>query len=262
MTINSEKIIKVVYSVGKNTIELNEKDFELDFLSGESDIKGKEKITLDPYIVVIADDDDEMHQATKLLLKKFLPLRVVNSIFIDTYTGDETIRVLNETTEIAVILLDVVMESKVAGLEVVDYIRKIQENHMIRIILRTGQPGEAPENKVIADYDINDYRLKSELTAQRLFTSMYEALRSYRDIMVLEHSRAALAKMIKMSSNLFSQQSMEDLYTCILDQLLCSKDTQPSAVYFREACEDCGFIFLNNETSGPLLLLRDAIVAC
>ncbi len=78
--------------------------------------------------------------------------------FIDTYTGDETIRVLNETTEIAVILLDVVMESKVAGLEVVDYIRKIQENHMIRIILRTGQPGEAPENKVIADYDINDYR--------------------------------------------------------------------------------------------------------
>ncbi len=95
--------------------------------------------------------------------------------------------------------------------------------------------------------------VKSELTAQRLFTSMYEALRSYRDIMVLEHSRAALAKMIKMSSNLFSQQSMEDLYTCILDQLLCSKDTQPSAVYFREACEDCGFIFLNNETFGTII---------
>lgn len=238
--------------MSNRTIELNDKDFELDFLAGESGIARRKKSAMPPYKVVIADDDDEMHQATKLLLKNF-EFEDRGLLFIDTYTGDETIRVLNEEKDIAVIILDVVMESKVAGLEVVDYIRKVQENHKIRIILRTGQPGEAPENKVIADYDINDYRLKSELTAQRLFTSMYEALRSYRDIMILEHSRESLSRMIKMSSNLFSQKSIEDLYTCILDQLLCSKDTQPSALYFREMCDDCGFVFLDDATYGTII---------
>lgn len=235
-----------------NTIELNDNDFELDFLSDENEFKHKNKRFHTPYQILIADDDEDMHRATKLLLKNFkFEERTLE--FIDTYTGDETIRVLNEREDIAVVLLDVVMESKVAGLEVVDYIRKIKQNHSIRIILRTGQPGEAPEEKVIEEYDINDYRLKSELTAQRLYTSMYEALRSYRDIMVLEHSKASLARMIKMSSNLFSQESIEDIYTCILDQLLCSKDIQPSAVYFREKCQDCGLVFLERETYGTII---------
>ena len=46
----------------------------------------------------------------------------------------------------------------------------------MRIILRTGEPGQAPERQVIVDYDINDYKAKTELTADKLFTALTAAL--------------------------------------------------------------------------------------
>src|SRR5207302_10768177 len=94
--------------------------------------------------------------------------------------------------DVAVVLLDVIMESDTAGLGLVEYIRNDLKNETVRSILRTGQPGQAPERRVIVDYDINDYKAKTELTADRLFTAMTAALRSYQQIQRMGETRRGL----------------------------------------------------------------------
>ena len=133
------------------------------------------------YKVIIADCDSEIHSLTKMILPSFQfegkPLTL-----IDTYNGQETREALDQNPDTAVLFLDIAMEENHSGLNVVEYLRKTLKNHFTRIILRIGQSGEAPEDNVIREYDINDYRVKAELTAQRLSTSLYAALCSYRDM--------------------------------------------------------------------------------
>lgn len=165
-------------------VDLNESDFNLDFLSVDHPIRRR---TLEsPYKVLIVDDEPEMHVTTKMILKNFT-FEGRGLEFIDTYTGNDAIKAFKENPDIAVILLDVIMEENDAGFKVVHYIRNTLNNIFVRIILRTGQPGYAPEESVIVDYDINDYLLKTDITVQRLFTSFYQTLRSYRDLVFLEN---------------------------------------------------------------------------
>ncbi len=98
--------------------------------------------------------------------------------------------------DIALVLLDVVMESEDAGLRVARAIREDLRNRHIRIILRTGQPGVAPERQVIESYDINDYKAKTELTRDKLFTAVLGTLRSYNDIMLIEQQKNACSRPI------------------------------------------------------------------
>ena len=74
--------------------------------------------------------------------------------------------------DIAVALVDVVMESYDAGLKLVEHIRHRVGNSLIRIVIRTGQPGVAPERYVIDNYDIDDYKDKTELTAGGPYTTV------------------------------------------------------------------------------------------
>jgi hypothetical protein len=111
------------------------------------------------------------------------------------------------------------METDDAGLRCVEFIRKTMGNKQVRIILRTGQPGQAPERQVIVDYDINDYKAKSELTAQKLFTSVVAALRSYQHIISIDLSRRGLEKIIDGSASLFEQQSMSRFVEGVLMQI-------------------------------------------
>jgi diguanylate cyclase (GGDEF)-like protein len=142
--------------------------------------------------ILIIDDEPSVHRATELALKSFtFEGRPVS--FISAYSGKEGIELITtQHSDAAIILLDVVMESNDAGLKVVQYIREELHNHRVRIILRTGNPGEAPEESVILNYDINDYKLKVELTRQRLITSAISALRSFRDIATIEQQKQEL----------------------------------------------------------------------
>ena len=140
---------------------------------------------------MIVDDEPDVHAITRNVLEDF---RFENRglSYVDAYSAAEAIRLIQEHQDTAVILLDVVMENEHAGLDVVRYIREELQNKFIRIILRTGQPGQAPEHEVITQYDINDYKLKSMLTVQSLDTSMISALRSYRDLCLIDQQRQAL----------------------------------------------------------------------
>jgi diguanylate cyclase len=147
--------------------------------------------------VIIVDDEPSVHQATKLALKNFT-FEGKSLTFLSAYSAAEGMQLLQENhPDTAFILLDVVMETHDAGLQLVQYIREELNNRQVRIVLRTGHPGEAPEESVILNYDINDYKLKVELTRQRLLTTVITALRSYRDIVTIEQQRQELTQTLE-----------------------------------------------------------------
>jgi response regulator RpfG family c-di-GMP phosphodiesterase len=139
--------------------------------------------------------------------------------FLSAYSGHEAAEMLRSDPDIAVMLLDVVMETGQAGLDLVEFVRGELGNKAVRIILRTGQPGQAPERDVITRYDINDYKHKTELTAQKLFSTVATAIRSYNDLRIIERSRQGLELIINSTRGLFKRSSMELFAQGVLDQM-------------------------------------------
>ena len=135
--------------------------------------------------ILIVDDEPDVHRATAFALNgvKILGRSLQ---FLDAYSALEAKALLSTESDIAVILLDVVMEREDAGLNLVRFIRNDLRLADVRIILRTGQPGYAPEIATIHDYDINDYKTKSELTRPKLYATVTAALRSYEQIRALD----------------------------------------------------------------------------
>ncbi|MBP2298605.1 sensor histidine kinase [Azospirillum picis] len=160
-----------------------------------------------PWPVLVVDDDPQVHAMTAVLLRDFdfdgRPFEVISAL-----SAEEAKAVLAVRADLPVALLDVVMETEDAGLRLVRHIREDLGNQRMRIILRTGQPGQAPERDIIVGYDINDYKAKSELTAQRLFTTLVSALRSWRDIVTIERNRLGLERILSASSSLLELRSM------------------------------------------------------
>ena len=161
-----------------------------------------------PWLVLIVDDEPEVHTVTRLALADF-SFRGRELRLLSAYSAAEAKEALAANQGVAAILLDVVMESEQAGLELVRHIRTVLNNAFVRIILRTGQAGQAPERTVIIEYDINDYKEKSELTAPRLFTALVTALRAYEDLMTIEANRLGLHQIIAASASLFVPDSLD-----------------------------------------------------
>ncbi len=137
-----------------------------------------------PWKLLVVDDDDEVHRVTELALRNFrYEGRAVE--VIRALTGEQARALAREHHDLAVIFLDVVMETEDAGLKVIDYIRNQLNNRLVRIIVRTGQAGRAPEIDVVARYDINGYREKTEMTSDKLMSQLYTSLSSYRDLLAL-----------------------------------------------------------------------------
>lgn len=190
----------------------------------------KSQAGMETWKVLIVDDEEEVHVVTKLVFAstQFLSRKME---FFSAFSSVEARGILAREPDIAVILLDVVMESDDSGLGLVRFIREEQKNHAIRIILRTGQPGLAPEEKVIVDYDINDYKAKTELTAQKLRTCVFSAIRSWRDIITIERNRKGLKKIIEASTGLFELQSFKNLAAGALYQLAALIKADENALY-------------------------------
>jgi response regulator RpfG family c-di-GMP phosphodiesterase len=172
----------------------------------------------EPWVVMIVDDDEAVHQVTQLVMADF-EFAGRRLQFLDAHSGAEARELLQSRSDIAMILLDVVMESAHAGLDLVRYIREDLENHHVRIVLRTGQPGQAPEEHVIKTYDINDYKEKTELTKRKLITVFYTALRSYRDIMIIERSRQSLRRSIDAITRVYDSQNLRHFASAVLEQV-------------------------------------------
>lgn len=203
--------------------------------------------------IIIADDEEGVHQITKIVLKD-LELFGRKIEFISTFSGEETKKVIKENPDTALILLDVVMETDDAGLKVAEYIREELKNNLVRIVLRTGHPGQAPERKVIIDYDINDYKEKTELTSQKLFATVVTAIRSYKDILVIEENRRALERLIESSPKIFELQSLGKFVSAVLSQMISIMSLSKNTTFYSTA----GFAATKDLITGDFKILAGA----
>jgi response regulator RpfG family c-di-GMP phosphodiesterase len=174
--------------------------------------------TLPPWEILIIDDEIEVHSVTRLALSSFKFEGKAIDIS-SAYSAQEAKVLLEQPNNFAMALVDVVMETETAGLDLIKYIRGDLHNHDIRLVLRTGQPGQAPEHEVISNYDINDYKAKTELTAQKLYTLLHSTLRSYRDIATLRRSRVGLTHLVKSARQIFQLTGFLEFVHSTLEQL-------------------------------------------
>ncbi len=168
--------------------------------------------------IAVIDDDTAVHDGTRFALGDY-QLNGQGLEILSAYSAAEGRDLLRAHPDIAAVLLDVIMETDHAGLDLVEFIRTALKNETVRIILRTGQPGQAPERRVIVDYDINDYKAKTELTADKLFTSLTAALRSYQQLQRMVETRRGLEIIIDAASTLYDFKSMQRLAEGVLTQI-------------------------------------------
>jgi signal transduction histidine kinase len=168
--------------------------------------------------IAVIDDDPAVHDGTRFALADY-KLNGQGLEILSAYSAAEGRQLMRSNPDVAVVLLDVIMESDTAGLHLVEYIREDLKNDTVRIILRTGQPGHAPERRVIVDYDINDYKAKTELTADKLFTALTAALRGYQQLQRMVETRRGLEIIIEAASTLFDFKSMQRLGEGVLTQI-------------------------------------------
>lgn len=192
-----------------------------------------------PWNILVADDDPEVLGVTAFVFRDCLiagrPLRL-----LEASSGGEARRLLDCEQDIAVAILDVVMETDHEGLDLVRYMRQELGLEECRIILRTGQPGYAPELAVIRDYDINDYRTKGELTHTRLITSVSAAVRSYEQIRALSEHRRGLELIIHAAADLLERPAVAGLAEGVLVQLAALLRLPPEGIIFARRCDgDC-----------------------
>ena len=157
----------------------------------EDDTSEETEAPLTPWNLLVVDDDTEVHSVTRLALANFQ--FAGRSLEIHSaYSAKDAMTLMQSGLEFVMALVDVVMESDQAGLDLVKWIREDFGDDRIRLILRTGQAGNLPQRSIIENYDINDYKEKTDLTANKLFAMLYSSLRAYRDISMLEHKKNGL----------------------------------------------------------------------
>ena len=195
-----------------------ETDEDFLFLAEDEAEEAGDELKLGEWQLLIVDDDEEIHTVTKLALSDLTVLGK-RLVFHHAYSGAEAIAFLRQHPNTALVLLDVVMESDNAGLLVVQQIRDELKMDEVRIVLRTGQPGYAPEESVIKEYDINDYKTKTELTRSKLVTSIIASLRSYQQIRTINQSRRGLEKIINAGANLLEQHSLHEFSEGVVTQI-------------------------------------------
>ncbi|MCP3871674.1 MAG: DUF3369 domain-containing protein [Desulfobacteraceae bacterium] len=188
----------------------------------EDDASANEAAPIDKkdlWKILIVDDEEDVHEITRITLRGYTVENKGVELF-SAYCEEDAKSILQKEPDIALILLDVVMEKDNTGLLLVEYIRKKLNNSSIRIVLRTGQPGKAPEHEVITKYDINEYKTKPELTAQKLFTTVTACLRSYDNLRAIERNNHGLELIIRSSKKVFKNQSFSKFGSNVLVQLL------------------------------------------
>ena len=194
--------------------------------------------------IAVIDDDPAVHEGTRFALSDY-NLNGQTLEILSAYSAAEGRTLMRAHPDIAAVLLDVIMETDAAGLDLVEYIRNELKNETVRIILRTGQPGQAPERRVIVQYDINDYKAKTELTADKLFTSLTAALRSYQQLERMVQTRRGLEIIIDAASTLYDFKSMQRLAEGVLTQIASLLNV------------DCaGILVLRDDGSSPATISR------
>lgn len=202
----------------------------MNFLKPANPPAAHKNAQINPWKVAIIDDEQQVHAVTQMVLKHTRiddqPLQ-----FLNAHSAEEGLRLFQDHPDIALAFIDVIMETDNAGLELIHRIRNDLQNHSTRIVLRTGQPGTAPEETVIRSYDINDYKSKTELTDTKLKTCVYSAIRSYRDIVTIEASKRGMQKVIAASDSVLRSQTLHQFGNAILSHTVQLLNIKTAEMY-------------------------------
>lgn len=211
-----------------------------------------------PWKILVVDDEPDIHAVTGLVLS--------NLIFdgrgldlLHAYSGTEARALLADPAnqDVAIALVDVVMECDDAGLQLVHHIRRDRNNRLIRLIIRTGQPGYAPERQVIENYDIDDYKEKTELTASKLFTTIRLSLKGYSDLMVIEKNKKGLEYILKGAPEIYNLSSLQDFCWGVLMQVVGMFRTGDDSLMTSTASEARPHALLITNGTGQRAILPD-----
>jgi len=167
--------------------------------------------------ILVVDNDPDVLEATEFALRHTTILgRSLEVVY--ARSEEEALAAMVRYADVAVAFIDVVMETPDAGLELVRKLRELGYDEL-RIVLRTGYPGYAPELSVITHYEIDDYRTKDELTRVRLISVLTAAIRAYDQLRTLSRSRQGLQMVIDSSTQLFKRTNMEVFSQGVLAQV-------------------------------------------
>jgi response regulator RpfG family c-di-GMP phosphodiesterase len=182
---------------------------------------GSARVSVPAWKLLAVDDEPDVLQLTRLNLKGF-QFAGRGLEIIEATSAAEARAMLAAHPDIAVALIDVVMETDDAGLRLVEHIRKDLKNEMIRLVIRTGQPGIAPERYVIDQFDIDDYKDKTELTATRLYTTVRSAIKSYRDLKTIDLNRIGLSHVLGAAPDIYrlANASLNQFFEGVLTQIV------------------------------------------
>ncbi len=171
------------------------------------------------WTLLLVDDEEDVIEVTKLVLENLefdgLPLRILSAA-----SGKEARSVFETENDIAVAFIDVVMETEHAGLDLVKHVRGTIGNQLTRLILRTGNPGAAPQHEIVRHLEIDDYKEKTDLTADRLETTVLTSLRSYRNLKTRLRMERGLEQMLEASASLHSSISTIDFLRTALMKIV------------------------------------------
>lgn len=192
-------------------------------------------LTLQPWKILVVDDEVGLHDVTRLVLRRMqfagLPIELISA-----YSAKEAEEIIKDKPNIAVAIIDVVMENDQAGLDLIKKMRSQYGMNKVRIILRTGNPGMAPQREVIQHFEIDDYRDKTELTADRLFTAVYTALRSFNTLKTIDETSHGLEQIIRYTDNLpLDEKNNPILLIALLKNLQEVNVIAHSALLFKNA---------------------------
>ncbi|WP_028863116.1 HD domain-containing phosphohydrolase [Psychromonas aquimarina] len=190
----------------------------MDWLAEEDDTEIELVVSTEHCNILIVDDEEDVHATTILTMKRFM-FEGKSMRFFSAHSAQEAKQILDQDRRFSLILLDVVMETENAGLDLAKYIRQDLKNSFTRIILRTGQPGVAPEHSVIKDFDIDGYKSKTELRKQDLESSFYTSLRAYRDICQLQKHRELLEQVINSIADISQIGDLLNFAAAVLAQI-------------------------------------------
>lgn len=152
----------------------------LDEIETTEDLKTKQS-----YNILSVDDEQTIHEITNIALSSFIFDDAKLNI-VSVNSAKEAKEYLKNNEDISLILLDIVMETNMAGFDVVKYVREDLKNNKTRIVIRTGQAGSLSEEQTMKNFDVDGYTEKTDLSVTKLFSIVYSSLRAYRDIKLHE----------------------------------------------------------------------------
>jgi CheY-like chemotaxis protein len=165
--------------------------------------------------ILIADDEEDVHSVSRIVLGGIS----LDGRSVELYSAKsmiEAAKLFVNHEDFAVALIDIAMETNDAGLRLVQFVREVLNNKKVRLVIRTGESGSYPPKKIIDQYEINDFKIKSELSSVALYVTVLTALRNYRDLVLIGKTEAFLDSLGAASSDLFKCEDFYDFSSSLI----------------------------------------------